>query len=195
MSSRSPSPRLPLRLLAAVIAVGAALPAAPGQAADGEPSNGPEPCIVAVRLVAISCVRAGDNPDSSDDKEPKGEYHLRVDADAEIGPFELRAGESSSFNPGLLLKTIDTGIARPSDGSEVAAPISFRIAVREDDSTPTGEDDQDDHSVPLVVNERVTCPGSTTSMVRLVEIPQVSDGSKRRKPDLLKLSLKIFSEK
>ncbi|NIR58705.1 MAG: hypothetical protein GWO02_03875, partial [Gammaproteobacteria bacterium] len=91
-------------------------------AAQAPPVAAQEPaiCTVEIRLTQIACAEANDETEKSG---ARGEYHLRLGTGAEVGPFELRAGEASSFNPGILLDVIDTGILEPADGDELMLPI------------------------------------------------------------------------
>jgi len=151
------------------------------------------PCIVDVRLVGIVCDRATDDPDASGSDYPRGEYYLRIDAGAELGPFELGSGESTTFNPGLLLLSLDTGISVSEDAFEREVPIVLHLSAREDDSSPAGEDGTDDRSEVLRIRENVTCPASTTSVVRVLRIPDFEHKERRRKTESIKVALKLIT--
>lgn len=182
----------------AVAGIACAVSLCAASAAAAKPA--PQICTVEIRLTAITCLEAYDETERS---SARGEYFLRLGTRAEIGPFELRKGESSSFSPGILLDVIDTGIPQPAEGEALLIPIELHVSAREADSSQPGEDDADDLSAPVPITERVACPRGTTSITRAIEIPaNVSERpdaavtrAARRKSDRLKVSLKLVASR
>jgi hypothetical protein len=155
------------------------------------PVRAQAPCVIEIRLAGIACEQASDAPDAESPRDPRGEYYVRLIGDAEVGPFELRAGESSSFRPGLLLRTVDTGVAGGPEAPETTIPLAFDLSVREDDSSPAGEDETDDHSRALQVRGQVGCPASSTHLVRRISVPGDTTAAGRSRADQLKLTLLV----
>ncbi|TFH24874.1 MAG: hypothetical protein E4H03_02385 [Myxococcales bacterium] len=165
---------------AAIVAFAGALPAAAQQ----------ETCIVEVRLAAVTCERSREDGRRKA-AGSRGQYHVRVGGGAELGPFELRDGESSIYRPGILLHAVDTAVQVGQDGAEAWVPMLFDVQVREEDSLTGAEGGSDDWSAAVLIREHITCPESTTQVVRRVSIGDSSSREARRDAARLRLTLTL----